>query len=429
MKKNTKKVMDKREKLSGAALTKRIVIITASVLVGIGVILGAVLGIISAVKKASYVMSLEDFGIDAPVACYFSSIFKSMYMQSLASSGVNVSDTPEFWSKKVFRENTYADYLAYETEQYIRQIVAANVIFDKYTSLTDADKREIELATKEILVYKSEGDVSKFNEATKEMGFNYKDFKRATEIIYKAYSVKNRIFGDNGEKMSSFPEELSAYYSGYTRVKLIFIRTQDTFILDEDGKRVKDDNGNDALRALTDAEKAERLEYIQKLDDCIAGLNNGTVAPEYYDALAAEIYGKFKENIDTTLSSGYYFVSGSEFTTEFSEAFADVVTKAAELEISSAYVTEYGSIMADDDEKKDNAFVGRCYIYRVEKEDKAYEGKDQNGFFSDFYKLAATSLYQKMISNYLKEVEIKEDKWAEIDPVSIPYNTNYVAKF
>ena len=429
MKKNAKKMPGNKQKLSGSALTKRIIIIAASALVGIAVILGAVLGITSAVKRSSYVMSLDGFGIDAPVACYLSSVFKSMYMQSLASSGVNVSDTPSFWATKVFRENTYGDYLAYETEQYIKQIISANVLFDAYTSLSAADKKEIELAAKEILIYKSGGDVSAFNEATKAMGFDYKDFKRATEIIYKAYSVQNRIFGESGERMENFPEELLAYYSGYTRVKLIFIRTQDTFVLDEAGNRVPDDKGNDSLRPLTAEERSERVEYIEKLDACIEGINNGTVAPEYYDALAAEIYGKFKENIDTTLTSGYYFISGSKFTTEFSEMFSDVVTKAFEMEISTAYVTEYGSIMADGEEANANTFVGRCYIYRAEKESKAYEAKDENGFFSDFYSLAATSLYQKLINEYLKEIEIKKDKWAEIDPVSIPYNVDYSARF
>ena len=429
MKKNTKKIPTKKTKLSGPALTKRIIIISVSVLVGIAVILGAVLGITSAVKRSSYVMSLDDFGIDAQVACYLSSVFKSMYMQSLASSGVNVSDTPSFWATKVFRENTYGDYLAYETEQYIKQIISANVLFDSYTSLSSADKKEIELAAKEILVYKSEGDVAKFNEATKAMGFDYKTFKRATEIIYKAYSVKNRIFGENGENMENFPEELAAYYSGYTRVKLIFIRTQDTFVLDEDGNRVRDDKGNDSLRSLTQEERAERVQYIERLDACIEGINNGTVAPEYYDSLAAEIYEKFKENIDTTLTSGYYFISGSKFTTEFSEMFSDVVTKAFDMEVGTASVTEYGSIMAEDEDNGATAFVGRCYIYRAENESKAYESKDQNGFFSDFYSLAATSLYQKMINEYLGEVEVKEDKWSKIDPVSIPYNTDYSARF
>ena len=86
MKKNAKKMPGNKQKLSGSALTKRIIIIAASALVGIAVILGAVLGITSAVKRSSYVMSLDGFGIDAPVACYLSSVFKSMYMQSLVQN-------------------------------------------------------------------------------------------------------------------------------------------------------------------------------------------------------------------------------------------------------------------------------------------------------------------------------------------------------
>ncbi|MBQ9071005.1 MAG: hypothetical protein IJY23_06650 [Clostridia bacterium] len=429
-KKKAKATPTKKASLSGAKRTRRIVIILVSVLVGIAVVLGAVLGIVAAVRRASHVMRLEDIGINEGVASYLSSVFKSMYMQNLASSGVSVSDTESFWNTKVFRENTYADYLEYETTQYIKQIIAANVIFDSYTTLKSADKSKIEQATNEILVYQSGGDKGAFNEATEAMGFDYKDFKKATEILYKAYMIKSRIFGDSGERMSSFPEELESFYSGYARVKLIFIRTQDTFVLDESGNRVQDSDGNDSLRALTAEEKSERAAYIERLDACIAGINDGTVAPEYYDSLAAEIYGKYKENIDTALTTGYYFMSGSKFTTEFSEAFSDVVKTSSSLGIGEAGVVEYGSIMADDgeDEKKQLEFVGRCYIYRVERESAAYEKEDKNGFFSDFSSLAATSVCQKMINDYAAKVEIL-DKWENINPVAIPYNTNYVAKF
>ena len=101
-KKKAKATPTKKASLSGAKRTRRIVIILVSVLVGIAVVLGAVLGIVSAVRRASHVMRLEDIGINEGVASYLSSVFKSMYMQNLASSGVSVSDTESFWNTLYF---------------------------------------------------------------------------------------------------------------------------------------------------------------------------------------------------------------------------------------------------------------------------------------------------------------------------------------
>lgn len=419
--------------VSSAEKTKRTVIIFISVIVGIAIILGAVLGIIAAVRNAGYLMRLESFGIDEGVAVYLSSYFKAVYMTNLASSGIDPSaDDTAFWNTEVYNGNTYGDYLAYETEQYLKQVIAANVLFDSYTSLTAEDKNEIELAIKEILVYRAGGSKDEFNELTAEYGFDYDDFRKGTEILYKTYVVKSRIFGSSGENMASFSDYVDEYYRGnYTKVKLIFIRTQNTFVLDDDGNRVTDGNSNDTLRDLTEEEVAERLEYIARLDECMNGINDGSVDVSQFDALATEIYEKYKENISAA-KDGYYFNSQSEFTTEFSESFSDVVNASYSMDAGECTVVEYGSVMSEtaSDESGDSEipFVGRCYILKEAKEDGAYTGSDSLGFFDDLYSLSATSLYAKMIEEYAALVEVKE-KWENIIPALIPYNTDYVARF
>lgn len=404
---------------------KKATIIFVSVFVGIAIIIGSTFGIIAAVRNSSYVMKLESVGIDEGVANYLSSYFKTKYMQSLASSGINVSDTAAFWNTKVFNESTYGDYLKYETEQYMKQIIASLRVFDMYTSLTAEDKNEIKLAAKEILAYKASADKKLFNEDTEKYGFDYKDFEKATEVLYKTYVLKERIFGQNGENMTSFPDYCEEYFASYARVKLVFIRTQDTFLTDAEGNREKDDKNNDALRDLTESEKLERAEYIARFDECIKGINDGTVASEQFDVLAEELINKYGENSRESIT-GYYFSYGSTYTEEFQKYYKDVVTKTFEMEIGKCAVIEFGSLMAEDEEESEQSFVGRCYLYRISNEKDAY--KNQNDFFLDFYSLAATSLYQKMIEEYAKKVEIM-DKWKNIDCVNTPYNVDYVARF
>ena len=190
----------KKPSLTSAQKTRRTVIIIISVIVGLAITVGAVLGIITAAKNSSYLMKLDNVGITPGVASYLSSYFKALYMQNLAASGADVSDTPSFWNKKVFKENTYGDYLAYETEEYIKELIASNAIFDKHTSLTSEDRDEIDLAIKEILVYRADGQKAQFNQDVKNMDFDYKDFQSATEMLYKSYVVKTS---------KTFPRSLS----------------------------------------------------------------------------------------------------------------------------------------------------------------------------------------------------------------------------
>ena len=99
-----------------AKRTKRVIIIAVSIIVGLAMLFGAVLGIVAGVKNASYLMKLDNVGIDEGCASYLASYFKYVYMKRLAATGENVKDTADFWKIKVYENNTYGDYLKYETE-------------------------------------------------------------------------------------------------------------------------------------------------------------------------------------------------------------------------------------------------------------------------------------------------------------------------
>ncbi|MBQ2737206.1 MAG: hypothetical protein IJF38_00825 [Clostridia bacterium] len=404
------KVMPKKAKRDTTALTKRVLLISVCILLGLVMILGATLGIVSGVRRAKALVYFDGIDISEGEARYLVSYYKAQYMANLSRGGVSVSDTPEFWSSKVFGDSTYLDYLRISTESYLRQLTVANKIFDKNTSLTGKDRDNLKIATEEILSYRAQGSKSTFGELCKKYGFDYSDFVSATEKIYKGWSAKTKIFGDKGENMSLFPDYCEEFLEYYTHVDLLFIRTEEVFVYDEAGNRVVDDDGSYKTRPLTAEERAEREVRLEAARRAINGINAGTVTPERFYELLAQ-YGEGDKSMD---ESGYYFHRESEYTKEFSEVFDEIVLASYELEEGMCCEIECD--------------IGRCFIRRVPVTDGAYlKTGAVKDCFSDFYSLTSDLVYQRLIDEDTKLVELR-DIWSVIDLQAIPYNTDFVAR-
>ncbi len=406
-----KRIVTKAKQKDNSAITKRILLITVCALVGIAVILGGVLGIITAVKQANALVRFDGVTMNEGEVKYLVSYYKAQYMTSLSKSGVAVSDTPEFWAKEVYNGSTYLDYLRISTESYLRQLCAANKIFEENATLNADDRDRIEVATDEILLYRAQGSKSTFFELCQKFGFDYSDFVSASEMIFKGWAAKAKIFGENGERMSLFPDYCDEYLNYYTHADLIFIRTEKVFVLDENGNKVKDEEGVYKMRALTDEEKAQRTSRIEELRRAVKGINEGTVTPERF----YELQRMYSEGDAAMDKDGYYFYANSEYTKEFSQVFDEIVTAVYELEEGKC--TE---IACD---------IGTCFIRVIPSVDKAYTKTGAVAdCFSDFYSLTADSVYQKLIEDYTDSVELR-DIWSVVDLEKIPYNSDFVARF
>ena len=73
-------------------------------------------------------------------------------------------------------------------------------MFDEYATLTNEDIYKIDFAVQEVLNFQAGGSKKTFNELTSSMGFDFKDFKRGTEMLYKLRVVYNTVFGESGSK-------------------------------------------------------------------------------------------------------------------------------------------------------------------------------------------------------------------------------------
>ncbi len=409
MKKKT--VVQKNKNKDSAAVTKRVLLIIVCILIGASVILGATLGIVSGVRMACALVYFDGIDIDEGEAKYLVSYYKAQYMTNLSKSGVAVSDTPEFWATEVYNGNTYLDYLRVSTESYLRQLTAANKIFDEQASMTREDRQRLDTATQEILMYRAQGSKSTFMELCSKYGFDFSDFASATEKIYKGWSAKTKIFGAEGEQMARFSDYCNDFLNYYTHADLLFVRTEEVFVLDEQGNKVEGDDGVYKTRPLTAEEKAVREERLTTVRKAVEGINAGTVTPaRFYELL--EDFGEGDRNMD---ADGYYFFRESEYTKEFSEVFDEIVNQVYELDEG-----ECAEVKCD---------IGICFIRRVPVAESAYAKSGAVAdCFSDFYSLAADSVYQKLIEDYSDSVEFR-DVWSKIDLEAIPYNTDFVARF
>ena len=385
--------------------SKRLIIIFVSVFIATVLLFGIVLGTVSIIKSSRSAMSYKGVSVTLPVASYLSSIAKYNFMAHLAATGINAEDTVEFWNSSPEGEGvTYKDMLKAGTEEYIKRVLLGNYLFDKNTAYAKADKETVKRTVGEILDYKANNSKQYFNELAEPMGFAWKDFEKAAEMIYKYQMSESVIFGYDGASLASgnFSDECNEFFETYTRVKLLFIRTEDHYVVNEE-------NGKEELVDYTESEKAEVLNKISEIDGLINSTDGVKMSEGSFDSYI------LKESSDSmNVAGGYYLAPTSRHTANLSAVYPDVVSTALTMDIG-----EYRRVDTE---------WGVCFIYRCESEPLAYAKGTSSAFFTDFYSDAATYIYDKEITKYLADVKVN-GKFETIDVVTLPYNYDLVLNF
>lgn len=402
----------KNKKTKTEKNNKRIIITAISIFLAAVIVLSSGLLVATAINNRNSVMSYGGVSFSAGVSAYLSSYYKYNYLTALGETVPEASDNENFWSSVSESGKTYGELLSESTEQYLKETLVAVYLYDSYGKLSREEKNKINAATEAVLDFKADKDENKFNEIAREFGFTYSDFKRATEILYKSYMAQLMIYGEGGANLKSFPDLCNDYLNAeYSHVRLLFIRTDDKFVLDDNGNRVIGDDGNDMTVALTDAEKAERFNSIAELDAAILGKETGadaSISPEMF-SLYQE---KYENDGNSKNSDGYYFSEKSSYTKEFKKGYPTVVEAALSMK---AY--EYKKVETDE---------GYCFIYKMENENGAYSDT-QSGFFSDFYSRFASYSYSDSLATLSASVKV-HDLYDRLAVITIPYNYDLIAR-
>jgi len=378
------------------------------IFVAIFLIFGVVLGVIMTVKESNAAVSFEGVTMDEEVTSFFISYNKMMYIQMLRASGVeDVSDNRFFWNRDAGNGKSYGELFEADTKKYISWVVVANYIYDSNLKLSDAEKERINKAVTGVLDYKAGGNESTFNKQAKKYGFTYDSFKTAATMLYKA----NSVFNINGVSLDD--EMKQDYLSEYTHVKLLFIRTDSTFVVDEYGNRVTDAEGY-KMHVYSETEKAAVLNDIEEIRHAISIIGNG-VDGEMGELMFDSFLKKYKNDGDADMiGCGYYFHENEKFKHVFAEAYPEIMNEALEMSVG-----EYSEAAFEN---------GVCFIYKCEPDLSDLSVSELEVCFNSFNSNLILKFFDKTITAIGKDVSFNE-KYYDIDIFDIDYNTVFIPSF
>ncbi len=411
---------------SDSTRVRKIIPIIIGSLLALAILFGAVLGTVALVREANSVVSYNGITVSRGVASYLASTYKATFISSLRSTGVIVSDAPFFWNKVAegYEDTTYGDLLRRDGEKYIRGVLVRAYFFDRYSSLDSSAREWIDTNVKEVLDYKADGSIKKFNELSAGMGFTYDDFRVATELLYKAERAITAIYGEGGTRLaySGSVGDCKRYLENYSHVQIIYIRVNDKFELDENGNRITED-GVDKKVALTDEERDARWADIAAIKASITAIKentDGQMSKEYFNSFYYNSDGSYRYNDDPENAlGGYYFAPSSAYTAEFREYYPEAVDAALNMAVG-----DFDAVGSYDE---DGNLEAMLVLYKTEVNPTAYLSSAYTQFFTDFYSDAAVYLFNNQLDSLVGDVNVK-DGYREIDVTTLEKNIEFLIR-
>ena len=359
--------------------------------------LGATFGIIRLVKERTSVAKYDGTYLSEGAARYLASYYKYRYITELEATGKVIYDSPYFWESVTEDGVTEGDLLKESFKDYLSSLLVAAAIYDSAFSYSRSEKALVEAKAEAVLKGSvAKGSIEEFNRQCAVLGFDYDDFLDAAVFLYKASVARYSLYGSDGSSIKGDSEACERYLATYSHVDVIFIRLEDTYLLD-DGENILYDEETGAIltRPLTESEKTERETAVSNITTYIA---EGRMTPESFD-----FYLKYSEPDHEKQTGGYYLNSSATNTKEFGKDYPEVVTAALEMNVGEFRAVECEHIN------------GVAVVFKYDIASGAYSDTE-NIWFSDFYQHAAEYDYLSTLSDLIPSVEFT-DLFLEFDIV------------
>ena len=203
-----------REPLGSEQKSKRLFVIATAAFLCLVLTVAIIFGAVGIVRGQRSVMRYKGIYLQDGVANYLAATYKYDFMSSLKRGGVDSYDSHYFWDSESTDGRTWGEVLTENTEKYLKRVIVGSYLFDRNTRLNKSDKEIIAKAIDEVIEYRADGSVEKFNEMAEEMGFTYRDFVKAAELIYKYEMAEAVSFGYDGSALKSggFSAECNEYF-------------------------------------------------------------------------------------------------------------------------------------------------------------------------------------------------------------------------
>ena len=377
----------------------KILLIFVCIFLSVVLIFGSVFGIILAIEEANAVVKIGGVKMDEGIVRVISSYYKGLHIQGLLRAGyTDAEDDAEFWASLHENGKTQGQIYLESLRDYLAGIAAGCDLYNGIGSLTDGDRELIDSRVNAFVNYY--GSKEKFNELAAPYGFDFEDFRRAMELTYISELAFNAVYGFEGSSLKASTDvaasQCAEYLATYSRVRLLFLSNEKISEQNAEGEWVE--------RDLTEGEIAQREALAQSLRDAMAARESGgdgAITEQMFD-----IYLEKSDGDPEMHELGYYFSETGDQTVKFAAYYPEVVEKALKMKVG-----EYAEV---------DCSLGKCFIYKLEPEEKAYQN-EENLFLSDFYSDAAVYLYTEAVKTLSSEVVFKEN-YEQIDLLSIPVN-------
>ncbi len=349
-----------------------------------------------AADTSAPVMKYELTEVTENMYTYWTSVYKSYYLQLLGGEDTEAYLTSEITVQNdqgELEETTVADYLGAR----IREIVESNCIslylFDYYKlSLPSSVLSSVdEIVNAEI---ENAGGRKALNEALAPIGLNTDSLREMYLADEKIAYVYDYLYGDTSLGTSGAEaittEQYNAFYEeNYVCVRHIYIRTADKNIVDEEGNAVMDEEGNVVTAELTEEEAAVKLALC---DDLMARLDAG----EDFLTLEAE----YSEDAGRhTLTEGYILSRTTALPDEF---------------INAAFDMEIGELRRVDASYATHIML-RCELPALIWNDPTYET-----MMGDFKEYVKSEVYAEKVAPMIVEITFDEDLMAKHTVLNTP---------
>ena len=375
-----------------------IVVVSIAVLLVLAITFGATFGTVFVVRRATSVVNYGTITMNKGVANYFVSRLKATYIDKANDTNSLAGDYKEFWESECEPGVTHGERFEKEAEAYLKQLIVAARLYDAKTSLTKEDREIIKKTYEDVLVYQAGGDKEAFNKIGEIYGFDYNDFKKAVTLLYKATQAYG-IWYQSTDDLTD--EDKRNGLNEYTRVRLLFIRTETKLVTNHETGEVSEIN-------LSEQEKEQRKKIISEIRAAISAYYQGGDGQMNEETFS--IYQKDHGEGDSALDEyGYYFHPNAECTKEFMEEFSDVV--------NAAYGMQVG------DYKEVAVSFGTCFVYRCPVVLGAYDVPALERWFSDFLGYVSKTYSYPRVLNESSELVNEGPKFSEMKFLAIPMNT------
>ncbi|MBQ5800672.1 MAG: peptidylprolyl isomerase, partial [Clostridia bacterium] len=334
---------------------KKIIISASAVFVASLILFGALFSIFA--PKA--VMEYNGVKVDKKMYSFWLSYFKKELMVEYGISGAG--DTDAFWQREYKDGVTNGEYFSALADERIKAKLVATYMYDALgESLPDYASEDIKDYLAELIDFVGEGSKKTFNQVAKKYKTSYDAVKRVAVCDYKTELLFNLLYGADGSYMTN--EQKDSYYNeNYSRVKVIFIKTEDSYLTEE-----------------------ERLAKEKRISD-FDKIFEQTLTEERFDSLIS-VYSD--DNASSYYSNGFYLSKNSDYPVK--------------------EILESSLSMKVGEQRRVESEYGIHYIIKLPLDEKAYENGDNSDWFTDFEQIGAIETFDKLVKESVKDVKVNE---------------------